>query len=276
MSNDEREPIGDFMDRIETPVDFEDREDLIEKCRSLEPPGCPYSEKCWDGYISEWSEEEERWVHVQECKCRREARREADYKDTLTTLHGEDYVPGSWKSGGTFEAFQEDEQPEAYQAARRYVENFRDKVAPGGHWLYICGEVGLGKTHLVWACYHELREKSVPAYVVSAPEFIEQLRPGHDNQELRLSFAKKTDFLAIDDFLRHRIDSDHVFDIFSDLLDYRYEWELPTMITSQYSISELSEETGRRWDPLQDRIAGRSTEVNVTGESYRVKGGDSK
>lgn len=270
---------GDVLDNLNLEaVDYDSREELIEKLRNMEPPGCRYNSECWGGYIRRWDEEKEMWTVVRECECRRLERAEASFKDKVSTLYPDGLVPDYWSKNGTFETFKAERDDaqvgEALNMCRRYTENFIDKVEPGGHWLYLEGEVGLGKTHLVWAVWHELREKSIPALVISAPEFLDKLRPGNENQELRMSFAKQVKFLAIDDFLRHRIDSDHVFDVFSDLVDYRYEWELPTVITSNIGLSEeFNKETGRRWDPIQDRIAGRSTLVSVQGESYRTKGG---
>lgn len=141
-----------------------------------------------------------------------------------------------------------------------------------GHWLMLCGQSGAGKTHLCTAAFVDLIQRTG-----LCGEYFLWNRDGRalkatvleDPQNLWKRY-REAELLYIDDlFQGARSDADRRMAF--ELLDYRYNNDLPTILSSELSFQELLR--------LDQAIAGRIREkcgpflVNITPEirkNYRL------
>lgn len=131
---------------------------------------------------------------------------------------------------------------EAYRAARA--------VAQGAQqWLVLVGPPGCGKTHLAVAIYHERLRRGEPALIASVGELLNHLRSTFA-PDSRISYdrvfdeLKNAPLLILDD-LPTQMETRWAAEKLRQLLLFRYDYHLPTVITLQ------SAETGKEDDALE-------------------------
>ena len=110
---------------------------------------------------------------------------------------------------------------------------------PKGHWLMLCGQSGSGKTHLCTAAFVQLTHK-----LGLAGEYFLWNRDGRrlkaavleDNQGVWERY-KETELLYIDDLFKDAA-SDADKRMAFELLDYRYNNDLLTILSSELSLDQ--------------------------------------
>jgi DNA replication protein DnaC len=159
---------------------------------------------------------------------------------------------------------------QALMKAEEYLEDWEEN-RKSGRGLYICGDVGTGKTHLAVAVMNELiKRKRVPALFVTAPELLDNLRPqSYNNPELGLdewmNSVKNADLLVLDDLGSEKATAwvqERVFII----IDHRYREMLPTIITSNIGPRDLGDKLGPR---TASRIVSICEGIELDGPDYR-------
>ena len=164
-----------------------------------------------------------------------------------------------------------------------------------GNSYYICGPRGVGKSHLLSALYrqlvldkdpeqHTFKGCSHPVYAefdnyyhdfpyfISAPELLLKIRStfggrsGNSEEEIIRKFSDKP-VLFIDDLGAENA-SDWAVSVMFLLIDRRYNNELQTLITSNYSLNGLA---SRLDDRISSRIAELCTVLKMTGADRRLK-----
>jgi DNA replication protein DnaC len=154
----------------------------------------------------------------------------------------------------------------AYDIACAYVEQ------PRG-WLYLYGPPGSGKTRLAACIANELASRGIRTTYASTPGLIAYIQAGFPADAVpsagqRRLALQRVPLLVLDD-----LGTEHVNEFsraeLGDLLNQRYNRELPTIITSNEWYETLPVR-------LADRIAGEAKIVYLTVRSYRrLKGGAS-
>lgn len=131
--------------------------------------------------------------------------------------------------------------------------------------LILLGGVGTGKTTQAFAAWCALVRHGVgrPAWVTT-PDLLESLRPGRDAR-VDLQRLQSADLLLLDDLAAER-GSEWTVEVLYRLLDYRYAWELPTIITSNVPPPQITERLGER---IASRIAGMGRTVVLEGPDHR-------
>ncbi len=137
----------------------------------------------------------------------------------------------------------------------------------------ICGQTGVGKSHLAQSVAHEAARKGIDVVFTSAHALLTHLNAGRADgtYERRLAGYVKAPLLIIDDFgLKPLPQPAGPGDLF-DIIDGRYE-KASIVLTSNRSPSEWHDLFG---DPLLasaglDRLAHRALVVLITGQSYRL------
>ncbi|MBN1161596.1 MAG: ATP-binding protein [Dehalococcoidales bacterium] len=131
---------------------------------------------------------------------------------------------------------QQDNMDAAYRLAFDFAKN------PEG-WLVFMGETGCGKTHLASAIVNYRYEQGKPALFVVVPDFLDHLRSVF-NPDSKVSYdeyfesVKSAPLLVLDDFGEH-IETPWVKEKIYQLINYRYNAKLPTVINTQYSLDEI-------------------------------------
>lgn len=136
-----------------------------------------------------------------------------------------------------------------------------EPLQPTDRSYYIYGRVGSGKTLVAVKTYLEVRkelyltaEEDKKCYFISVPEFFNDLKRSYsmrDNKDQELLEKYSDAYLLVLDDLGIEKVSDWALQTLYLLINRRYEWMRPTIITSNISLEEMATMLG------DDRITSR-------------------
>lgn len=124
-------------------------------------------------------------------------------------------------------------------------------------WLYVGGQRGSGKTHLCVAAAVKLSKKHNVQYFVweeNADELTSTSYTGEEERKKKLALIRNAEVLYIDDFFRKSEVPKAELKLAFEIINYRYNKNLRTIITSEKSLQEL-------YTDLDSAIAGRIAEM---------------
>lgn len=124
----------------------------------------------------------------------------------------------------------------AFRAARQFAEN------PQG-WLVLMGNYGSGKTHLAAAIGHYCADQGNPPVFLGILDFLDHLRATFSptstvTLDQRFEEVRQAQLLILDD-LGTQTATPWARDKLYQLFNYRYNAELPTVITTSTSLEEM-------------------------------------
>jgi DNA replication protein DnaC len=138
--------------------------------------------------------------------------------------------------------------------------------------VLICGQTGVGKSHLAQALAHEAARQGFAVLVTGAHQMLVSLNAGRadGSYERRLAGYVKPALLVLDDFGLKPLPPHGPVDLY-DVLDQRYEAG-SIILTSNRAPSEWPE---LFTDPLLasaglDRLGDRAYLLTITGRSFRL------
>jgi DNA replication protein DnaC len=138
--------------------------------------------------------------------------------------------------------------------------------------VLICGQTGVGKSHLAQALANEAARQGFDVVCTDAHAMLLHIHAGRADgtQERRLASYTKPALLVIDDFGLKPLPPSGPTDLY-DVINGRYE-RGSIILTSNRAPAEWPELWG---DPLLasaglDRLAHAATVVTITGKSYRL------
>ena len=157
----------------------------------------------------------------------------------LSRLTFDNLLPTGRPSGGT----SQQHFTQAYEAAKAFASE------PKG-WLILVGPIGCGKTHLACAIANHRLSLGQPAFYIGAADLLDHLRsafsPNSDVAYDELfERVKGTPLLILDD-LTMTVTTPWAKGKLEQLLDYRFNTRLSTVITTNAPIEELEENLGGR------------------------------
>ena len=183
-------------------------------------------------------------------------------------------------------------QENAYEAAVCFANDIVAEQKPPG--LLLVGGVGSGKTFLaanivnylarIWADHimkhgewhgfgepQHWYEESKPIYLVNVVELIGRLRSYYENNDSGgsrcfMDRIKRCNALILDDLGAEK-SSDWVQEKLFEIIDYRYNENLPLIITTNCVPNELKEKVGHR---SFDRLREMCALVSMTTPSQRI------
>ena len=137
--------------------------------------------------------------------------------------------------GMAIEEHQRENLRRVFNRARSFAES------PDG-WLVLQGAPGTGKTHLAAAIANERRAKGQTAYFITAPDLLDYLRSAFA-PDSKVSYDKvfeavRTAPLLVLDDLGSQSSTQWAQEKLFQLLNYRYNAGLPTVITSNLALEE--------------------------------------
>ncbi len=154
----------------------------------------------------------------------------------------------------------------AFQTARLYVE--RDNLRG---WLVLTGEPGSGKTHLAAAIAHECKQHGYRTLFVTASDLIDHIKvkfsPGSMvAYDKRAEEIRRAEVLILDNLTIDRSLPVWVRDKLFDLLLYRFDYDLPTVITTFQPLDEMDVR-------LRSRVKNEahSKVIGITAPAYPGK-----
>jgi len=135
-------------------------------------------------------------------------------------------------------------------------------------WLVFQGATGCGKTHLAAAIVNYRYQAEKPALFVVVPEFLDHLRSTF-SPDSKVSYdqlferVKTTPLLVLDDF-GEQATTPWAQEKLYQVINYRYNARLSTVITTRYSLEEIESRISSRFvDPKL------STPFNIDVPDYR-------
>ena len=142
---------------------------------------------------------------------------------------------------------------EAYDAAKRFAES------PSG-WLVFIGPHGTGKTHLAAAAANQCIENDSVVFFVHVPDLMDHLRstfgPTSDISYSEFFDQVRNTPVLVLDGLDSQNSTPWAEEKLHQIVNHRYNSELPTIITSAASLEEL--------DPyIRSRIQGMGTTSKI-------------
>ncbi len=182
---------------------------------------------------------------------------------SLKRLSFDNLIPqgrsGSAASQQKFEA--------VYNAAKEFAAN------PHG-WLVFIGPSGCGKTHIAAAIANERINKGFPVFFITAADLLDHLRSAF-NPESEVTYdrlfeqVRNAPLLILDDLGAHS-DKPWAREKLDQLLNHRFNNELPTVITTTPPIEQLGDRLiNRITDPRLCRVFKIDEEQNtVTDTSW--------
>ena len=161
------------------------------------------------------------------------------------------------------------EQRQNLEQAFRLAVDFAK--SPDG-WLVFMGVTGCGKTHLAAAIVNYRYQANQPALFIVVPEFLDHLRSTF-SPESKVSYdqlfegVKTAPLLIMDDF-GEQSTTPWAREKLYQVINYRYNARLATVITTRYSLQEILEE-------IEGSVSSRlvdikiSTPFNIIAPDYR-------
>lgn len=119
-------------------------------------------------------------------------------------------------------------------------------------WLTLLGQSGCGKTMLCSAVANTLINKQCETLYISWTNLLNELRNNLDKSIDLLSKYQKIQVLYIDDLFKGQI-KDYAKEIAYELINYRYNNKLTTIVSSELNMDELSK--------IDQATAGRIREM---------------
>lgn len=155
--------------------------------------------------------------------------------------------------------------------SRAYKVAYDFALSPEG-WLILQGDTGCGKTHLASSIVNHRYKEGKPAYFVVVPEFLDHLRSTF-SPDSKVTYdevfdrVKTTQFLVLDDFGEQATTSWAQEKLYQ-VISYRYNAQLPTVITSRASLEEIDPAISSRFIDHKFSLV-----FNIIAPDYR---GDAK
>ncbi|MEE8173789.1 MAG: ATP-binding protein [Dehalococcoidia bacterium] len=149
----------------------------------------------------------------------------------------------------------------AYRLARQFAES------PEG-WLVFLGPNGCGKTHLAAAIANHRLRGGQPVFFVVVPDLLDDLRSAlaFDSRSIyeRLERLKTAPLLLLDDF-GTQASTPWAQEKLYQIINYRYNARLPTVITSVFSLDEIEARFSSRMGDCR-----LSTVIGIEAPDYRI------
>ena len=187
-------------------------------------------------------------------------------------------IPTSMRQRMTFEAFHTEgngdlaaHEIRSLSSAKSYVQRWANQ--PNG-WLSLHGPFGVGKTHLAVAAAAEREDRGDEVFFATVADLLDYLRAAfapdspiaHDDLLDRIRTA---DVLVLDDMGAER-STPFAEDKLFQIVGYRYEERLPTIITTSHRIEDIAAARPRIASRLQDPLV--VTEWPIEAPDYRQGG----
>jgi DNA replication protein DnaC len=199
------------------------------------------------------------------CRCKDEERRwrrlnafqNMSNLEAMVRFTFDDFIPEpSWLSN------------QAQQVLRHAYESCRQFARQPEGWLLLTGTFGCGKTHLAAAIANQRVDQGQPAIFVVIPDLLDHLRSSFGpNSELSydklFEQVRDINLLVLDD-LGTQSSTPWAQEKLFQLLNHRYNAQLPTVITSNQRLEDMDQRVRSR---LMD--ISLVTRIHITAPDFR-------
>lgn len=172
----------------------------------------------------------------------------------------------------TFDDFKvrNDKDRQLLNVLKDYVvkEKYKDEKQNG---LFLIGNVGTGKSFAMECIYTAIKTKRERAYYRNVNDIIEEVKDTFENEYTEqqvIEKYQKTPILFLDD-LGSEKDSEFTKNVIYKIINYRYNNNLPTIISSNYSKEDLRKNSDLELERIVSRIQDNALTIIFDGESKR-------
>lgn len=190
----------------------------------------------------------------------------------------------------TFDTFQITvDNQRAARVCKMYADTFKEKqpsddTDPGRNGLFITGPKGTGKTHLAAAIANQIMQEGIGVICMTMIDLLDRIKETYAQRNLWeasegdvLNTYKEVPLLIIDDMGKEPPTEWAVSKIYA-IINARYEAYLPTIVTTNYTDSELvrrltPKDTGDATtaDATIDRLREMCSAIVTAGDSWRSR-----
>lgn len=221
------------------------------------------------------------------CKCQEEEREKKEEQQRLideqdrfkklqeASLLGERYIDVTFDNT---DLNRNDSFITAYNRCKKFCEN-RDTVLEKGYGMYLWGDSGSGKTHLMACMVNELTKNFMPCLFTNFFEIAKAIKKTFNRSLYTesdfINQLTEVPFLFIDDFGTERVQKEGsdtwLQERLYDVINKRYNAKKPTVFSSNLSFQQLIEEKGIMEKTIDRVVEMSNAVIKVEGESYRFK-----
>ena len=160
------------------------------------------------------------------------------------------FVPNRFRQANLYELTINDKNKEMVTKARQYAMDFNESTTKG---LLLSGTVGVGKTYLSLAIGRYLASKGWWPYRKSFVDICLAIKRSW-RQEVSEEYRIKEPLLMhspiiLDDLgaeMKERSEQGWISELLFEIVQTRYERELPTIVTTNLTLGEMSQRYGER------------------------------
>jgi DNA replication protein DnaC len=131
--------------------------------------------------------------------------------------------------------------------------------------LILSGPTGSGKTSMAYAIGKEIYLLGHKVKIWQSAELFDEMR-GTDQSRDVLDSVKNADLLILDDLGSER-KTDWVEERLFLIIDHRWQWKLPVIVTTNLTAEQLPDKVSER---IISRLMDSSTFLVVDGKDYRT------
>lgn len=164
----------------------------------------------------------------------------------------------------TFENWNTEKFHKAYRTCYKYALNF-DRLSARGKGLILMGNAGTGKTHLASAIANHLMNELIPVKFGTFISLLDSVKKTFKTDRDIISSLTSIPLLVIDDLGKEKY-TDWAKQILFQVVDERYNKELPIIITTNLNLKEMKEGIG---EPIVSRLMEMCYGIEMNGENYR-------
>jgi len=159
-------------------------------------------------------------------------------------------------------------QRKALEASKRFAVDF-PKCQEKGTWMAFLGKCGTGKGHLAASIVqYVIKNHACSALYIKLIDIVSRIKSDWNKEEDVIKKLREVDLLVIDEIgVQFNTEAERL--ILYRILDHRYEYLKPTIITSNHNLTGLEKIIGQR---IISRLYDQESENAVykfTWEDYR-------
>lgn len=165
----------------------------------------------------------------------------------------------------TFETWDKSKFQSAYDFCYKYAKNFDKNDGDG---IILMGGAGTGKTHLASAIANYLMHESlVPVKFGTFANLLDKMKLAFHTDKDVVNQLSNVSILIIDDLGKEKY-TEWAQQVLFQVIDNRYNNELPIIITTNLTPGELRERFG---EPIISRLMEMCYGIAMNGENYRYE-----
>lgn len=131
--------------------------------------------------------------------------------------------------------------------------------------LILLGPTGSGKTSIAYAIGREIYILGHKVKIWQAAELFDEMRT-QEKAQIVLESVKNAELLILDDLGSER-KTEWVEERLFLIIDYRWQWQLPIIVTTNLTNEEFSTKLSER---ISSRLRDNAMHITVTGKDYRA------